>query len=285
MSPFLFAFVLAVLWVAVTSLISWIATDPRCVTIQALPDYDNDSVQRSALGLILSTLISVVTVGFILPIAFHIDTTGATQWIHHVGVVSLGIFLAVALCLQIEIWMKIKRAANIESVRRSFRYWRAFTEYLPAPAALMILVSGMSRLYAKEGFSVGRGWIFALVLILSVMMSDGIFGYTYDIRRLLHAADVAVSRSQSVADFQQATRSRGRAIKLIAHSLSFPFVVVFPAFKISDSSSPASPVLHYLQLEGRAGWPQLWPSLVLFSVPFLLVAALNRFGRRVSALH
>jgi hypothetical protein len=79
-------------------------------------------MQKTALGLVVSTLIGVLAVACILPLFFHVDTTRATLWIHHVGVVLLGMFFAVALYLQLEIRMKINKQADMESIRKGVGY-------------------------------------------------------------------------------------------------------------------------------------------------------------------
>lgn len=279
MHPFAVALFITLLWVGLTIFLARVGVREGNIAIDGLQDYNTDSLQKTALAMILSTLVTVLSITFLLPLLFHVNTFGAMQWVHHVGVVLLGIFLATSLYLQVEIRGKIGAAADIHSVQRSYRNWRNITELMPAPAALMVLGSGFGLLYAKPGYSINRGWIFVLILILAVMMSDGIFGYTFDVRRLLHSADVEIARSGTTKSFSLATSNGLRDLKLIAHSLSFPIVVVFPALKIWNDHSPASPALRAIGLRDVGGWPQLWPALVLFVVPFLLVASLNRFGR------
>jgi hypothetical protein len=279
MASFLVAGCVVILWIGVTVFLSRIAVEQRTEIHTIRPDYRSDGVQKIGLGLIISTLITSLAVAFVMPIFFHLSTLGAVKWIHHIGVVLLGAFLAAALYFQIEIWMKRYKEAEMESVRRSYCYWRNLTELLPAPAALMILSSGMALIYYEPGYSIGRGWIFALIVVLAVMMADGIFGYTRRLRLLLHSADIAVSNSQPLNVFVKSACRTSVEMTFLAHSLSFPFVVVFPAFKIADSYSPASTLLSILHVENNGGWSQVWPALVLFAGLFLIVAAVNRFGR------
>ena len=279
MASFLVVGCIVLLWIGVTVLLSGIAVAQRTEIHDLRPDYQSDGVQKIGLGLIICTLITSLAVAFVIPAFFHLNTLSAIEWIHHVGVVLLGVFLAAALYFQIEIWMKRYQEAEMESVRRSYWYWRNLTELLPAPAALMILSSGMALIYYKAGYSISRGWIFILIAVLAVMMADGIFGYTCRLRRLLHSADIAVTNSQPLSAFVKNACSTSGDMKFLAHSLSFPFVVLFPAFKIADSSSPASSVLRVLHVNNSGGWSRVWPAFVLFAGLFLIVAAVNRFGR------
>ncbi len=275
--PFILASLLLVGWVAVTGLLCWMATR-EAEEPTAHSSVSADNLQKAGLRLTICTACVVVALA-LLPGFFRIDTFNILKWIHHVGVVLLGAFLAAALYFQLEIHMKVNRGFPLASLRHSYQRWRELTEVVPAPAAIMILVSGMALVYARSGFSVARGWIFTLIVALAVMMADGIFAYSCDLRRLLMVADLAVNEDWSSEEFVCTTRNRGREIRLFLHSLSYPFVVIFPAFRICDSRSPVGPIMRRAGIHELAGWSQLWPSLVLFVIPFLTVASLNRFGR------
>jgi hypothetical protein len=270
-----------VLWLGLSVFLAWNRT--RHETREPVSaDYNHDPLQIMGVITIIFTIVAVAVISFALPIVWRVDTIGATEWIHHVGVVVLGCYLAVSLYLQGEIHFKRKGPFSLDSLRSSYRTWRNVTEIMPAPAALMILASGFGLLYAKTGYSIGQGWVFAVVLILGVMMADGIFGYMIDLRTMLRDVDHALDAHQSKDTFVRSKRNRMRDAKLFIHCISYPWVVAFPALKISNGWSPASPVLSALDLSGKGGWAQVWPAIVLFGVSFLVVAALNRFGVRKS---
>lgn len=275
MRPFLLSLAIVTCWIGVTVHLCRIANRGEPDSLKG-----DSGVQNLGLVLTICTICAVLMVTCVLPSALRVDVTGALRWIHHVGVVLLGTFLAAALYLQLEIRLKLFRDYPLSSVCRSIRHWRELTELLPAPAAIMILGTGMGLVYAIPGYSIRRGWIFTLIVALAVMMADGIFGYTNDVRRLYQAAELGVKQATNRKEFLRVTKNGWRDAKMLLHSLSFPIVIVFPAARICNGKSPAGPLLARAGVMDKPGWMQLWPALVLFIIPFFAVAALNRFGRR-----
>src|ERR1700722_16286486 len=127
MYPFIVVALVIILWVGLTVFLTRIGSSEGGATVVAMPDYNCDAIQKTALALIISTLVAVLSIAFLLPLVFHVNTLGATRRVHNVGVVLLGIFLAAALYLQIEIRREIDAVVDIHSVQASYRNWRNIT--------------------------------------------------------------------------------------------------------------------------------------------------------------
>ena len=242
-------------------------------------------MKETATAVIITAIVCAFCVSFVLPLLFGINTTIPTQWIHRSGVVLLGSFLASALYFQIELYIKRRTNVDITLIRNTIRRWRGLTEFMPGIAAGMIAITGFSRLYFVGGYSLNLDWIFVLVCVLAVMMSDGIFGYTPAVRDLLISAE----RADNADAFFRLHYKFRRDMRLLIHSLSFPFVVVIPIWKITrmyegqESSMATNLFLKFLNLD-RPNTPltRMLPAIVLFVVLFLIVGWMNGFGRNTS---
>lgn len=241
-------------------------------------DPKRDAIEQAGIYFIAATVICCLTVTLLLPsLGIGKDWLPAIiKWIHRIGIALLGDFLLIALYLQVSAFVKQRICTDIRSVRRTYKYWHFVTQTMPAPAAIMLLFTGFNRVFTVPGYSIRSLWLCALISILAVMMSDGIFGYTPAVRDLWTSSEAAPDS----ATFFSKSRNSKRGILLFIHSLSFPFVAALPIFRVGGNWNPALPILHLLHADSMAGgWPQLLPGLILFAVLFLSVAAANRFGR------
>lgn len=240
-----------------------------------------DHVEQTGLCLILVTvavcLVTTVALGY-WPLGTSPEALSATvRWIHRFGVSLLGVFLLLALYFQAALRLRINRG-DIRNIRRIYQQWRWVTEVAAAPAAIMLFFTGFNRIFSVPGYSVGHWWLFVLVAMLGLMMSDGIFGYTPSLRRLSLQAQAC----DTAEDFHLTSRGVWRDVTFFIHSVSFPLVIVFPIWRVGEGYSPATPFFQLLGLDPfDSGWSQLTAGIALFLVFFCPRALFAAFrGRR-----
>jgi hypothetical protein len=230
----------------------------------------------SSRGAAVACSASVASLAIIsAPVIRGSDSIAACLWIHHIGIVLLGAFLVAAAYLQTDLWIGIFYKRDIYSLRSTCNGWWCLTELVPAPAAIMILMSGLGLLYQIPGFSVERGWIFMLLLILGAMMSDGILGYTPEVRSLARDFNEAGDHSPATRSLVFGKSGLRRQIRLLLHPLTFPMAIVIPAIRVWDTSSPVNRLIRILHLPNDTGWSRVWPALLVFSISFITVAFIS----------
>lgn len=133
--------------------------------------------------------LAVVVGGYVLLAPFA-DPRSLALAVHYLGMGLLFLFLTFGELCCLRIAWRSRRAPPWSAILRTAAWWRGSTETLPAPAAILILFSGL-RLLLEGGHSLRSPWLFVLVSGFGFLMGDGIFGYTRDVRTLhrlvLHA--------------------------------------------------------------------------------------------------
>jgi hypothetical protein len=193
--------------------------------------------------------------------------------LHHFGFGVLCGFLALTVYL-----LLTAQRQGPQTVQSYRRLWLA-TKLLPAPSALLILLSGLKLIYDNPGaYSLGSpigGFAAALLVILSYMFWDGILIYTGNTEQLW--TDAKSSEGNPRAPWRKA--------HLIIHAVSFPFVFALGYFRPQWMTNPwhdnfqewqsrlgtdlaAKPKIGAL-IDARAGWPEGLAAVLIALVPFV----------------
>jgi hypothetical protein len=148
-----------------------------------------------------------------------------TRAIHYFGIGFLFVFLVLGVFFQIEVWRKIERAENLESLLASYRRWWVATKLMPATGALAILFSGLRLTYESPGMDVSAvPWLEYLVVSFSFFFFDGLTFYLPEICRVYRHGVKAKQEKRTPAEFLKAARDWKSEATLLFHSISFPFV-------------------------------------------------------------
>lgn len=215
-------------------------------------------------------------------IVFYLVPRGSTppfvRWMHHIGFGGLFVFLTCGSALHLQATMQRARRASPADIAQTLRRWWCLTELMPAPSALLILVTGLRLIYdAPQTNSLREGWLFWLVNSFALFFWDGLLGYRSTVRDL-HAAWEA-------GGAQPASRMSGREFILVVHAVSFPFILLIGAYK-PDLPQPFSSqiVAGEEWLSGLPpGFPQVAIAVAVIVAVGLGVAALRR-GKGIPSL-
>ncbi|MEM7543728.1 MAG: hypothetical protein AAF384_19400 [Pseudomonadota bacterium] len=137
-------------------------------------------------------------------------------WMHRVGLITLGLFLAVAQYLQLEGMIRISMKQPSSSLAACYGRLHVITELVPGVSALLILFSGLVLTHAKvTGFP---GWLVLLTGLFAFMFVDGLTHFRGHVKKMHEATKAGAVR------FSQIT-SVGNAVSLFVHFASYPVAV------------------------------------------------------------
>jgi len=236
------ATVIALLWavaaVVVLAVLMWI--------IAGLAAHRGQDDEIQALGNILpaAVVLGSTVLLVLLPASGIISSTSLALplWLHRFGLCLLFTFLIVGQYLQIEAWIKVRRGYDAKSIAITCRRLKYLTELMPAPAALMILLSGLKLIY-QGGYSVSSGWVFYLVSFFSLMFIDGLVHYRPHARKLMDVSARAEHTPDKIGELTTALSDWFSRIRLFLHFASFPFLFLLGYFKPTLTNPLAGPIL------------------------------------------
>jgi hypothetical protein len=202
-------------------------------------------------------------------------------WLHHASFWALFLFLVAGQYFQTEAWWKSRASAPVPIVAASYRRLWMLTEIVPAPVALMILLTGLRLIWQRAGdaparnneYSLSAFWLQALVIGFSLFFWDGILGYTPIVRRMWRRWDAGNSATQARPNPERI----GEAAQLFIHLLSWPFVFLAGVLRWDF---PTGLTAGIETMEQRLsvlprGWPEVTTALILW----LLVGGIVGTGR------
>lgn len=232
------------------------------------------------LGMILppiSILINL-TVLLIFPL-LGIEAARLTLWLHRFGIFLMGTFLISGQYLQIEGWYKLWRNQNSESILRTYTHLHYITEMMPAPAALILLFSGLGLIYFGEQ-SISTGWLFYLLGIFSFMFIDGITHYLPRTRALRSVAMRSACTSNVNEELRSCMKDWFQNSRLFLHYVSFPFVFLLGHLK-PHLSNPFATFIVWLEsqirsIETLSPFYKVIPAILWIALVIGLVLVINR---------
>ena len=151
-------------------------------------------------------------------------------WLHWFGFSLLFVFVVMGQYLQIEAGIREIRKSSIESIVKTYSLLSNITKLLPAPAALTILLSGLTLIY-HSGYSISVGWLFILVGIFSFLFIDGLTYYLPRTERLLDLSRKCVKARSKKGQLREEMSSILDNIFMFIHYVSLPFVFLLGYFK------------------------------------------------------
>jgi hypothetical protein len=195
------------------------------------------------------------------------------HWLHHIGFGLLFLFLICAQYLQIEAKLHMARNHSMIQVTRAYyRLW-LITELLPAPAALLLCLTGF-RLIRETGASLTSNWVFWLVTFFGLLFWDGIFYFTNDTRRMKNAAVAALQQGMTASEFAAESRNFTRDTLLFLHFASFPFIFQIGALR-PDCWAPLQPQMKILDAlflkHVPGGWDPSWAHVATAVAVFFIM--------------
>lgn len=211
-------------WAAAVAFVLWSAvvialTRPR-------PGEDGDAMVRRVASVLPPSVLAAAAIVFALEGKADYPPALPTRGLHYTGIILLFLFLLAGAALQLDLWIKMRRGAALESLHRTYRLWWMATRLMPAPAALLILASGLRLTYECPGMDVAAvSWLAYLSLAFMFFAVDGAAWYLPQICRWYRLSSAALRQGLSAAQFLAQARDRGAEVGLLVHSLSFPFVV------------------------------------------------------------
>ncbi len=156
----------------------------------------------------------VVHLGFYWLEGYH-STYFVSRWFHWFGFSLLLSFLLIG---QVLLWFH-KPANRV----RYAKLHRSISEILPAPSAIMVLLSGINlTILRNQNFA--SGYFFLMFSVFFFMFIDGILFYLPHVRKLEAAYE------QNNLNFQPPDTLASRAI-LVIHFVSLPFLVILGVLK------------------------------------------------------
>jgi hypothetical protein len=186
---------------------------------------------------ILGNLLPPLTIGVILlwvvlPVTRFgpIDASRGLLWVHRVAVGGLGSFVLLGQYFQIEARMKAQRGHGALSLERTYRRLHLVTALMPAPAALLILGSGLTLMYHGK-HSLSAGWLFYLVSFFAFFFIDGLTHYLPYTKTLLRLARDAIPAPERMPALSAVMHHRASHLLMLFHYLSFPGVVSLGYYK------------------------------------------------------
>ncbi len=196
----------------------------------------------------------------------------AIRALHYAGVALLFGFLVFGTICQLRIWRQMDSAVEVPELLTSYRRWWVATRLAPAPAALMILLSGLRLTYECPGLDVSQvAWLQWLVIAFSGLFFDGLLAYLPEICRRYRVAGRLGSSAEPGGARFQALRDRWGEATLLLHALSFPFVLGLALWRPSELPRP----FHFLSgyfVDFSLGTSQALRALaVVVSVGLLLI--------------
>lgn len=197
------------------------------------PPWLSDAVV-TALGMWLPPLTLGVSLSYIVLALTRFDAADAFRgllWMHRIAVGGLGSFLLLGQYLQLEGLVKDHRGHGAPSLARTYRRFRLITELMPAPSALMILLSGLALMYRGQYALSSHDWLFYLVTFWAFFFGDGLLGYLPQTRTFLRLALAAIPNPQRMQELRAVMRQRVSTLLMLVHFLSFPCVVYLGYFK------------------------------------------------------
>ncbi len=233
-------------------------------------------------GLPLLSVIGVLGILALIPIGAadvaHIWRLRFAHWLHYVGIGLLFIFLVLAQYLQIEGRMRLANDSPMVLVARSYGRLSILTEWLPAPAAVIVVVSGL-RMICETSLSLQVGWLFWLVTIFGLMFWDGLLFFRKETSRMREDSAEALANGTATRAFAVGFADGRRDLALFLHFASFFFAFALGCLR----PSCPTPFAHEIRLldsmfagvvpKGWAvGWAQTGTAIVvlLLALPILL---------------
>ncbi len=184
---------------------------------------------------------------------------------HHVAIFSLFLFLLTAEYLRLEARWRRRARTIPRSVAASYRRLWIFSETVPAPIALTILLSGLRLIWLSPDVnSPAHLWLSMLIVGFSVFFWDGIVGYLPIVRRL-------------AANGDQTPPRLAETLQLSLHCASWPFLFLLGLHHWKPQTA-VIPFVGFatarLRVLGR-GWPEVLMALLLWLFVGLLICVVR----------
>lgn len=205
-----------------------------------------------------------------------------TLWVHHAAVGALFVFLVAAQFFQAEALWKIHAKLPAMEVAASYRRLNAITAVVPAPAALLIFLSGLRLIFELPvQNSPSSVWLCLLIVSFGFFFWDGLLFFAPTVEQIYeHWCDAG--RTDGQGNGLPLRPTRGESAQLLFHFVSFPLVFLLGVFRWSPLGSLTAAirkiehVLSFLPF----GWPQVVTAILLWASMGLLVGGLTLLRRR-----
>jgi len=206
----------------------------------------------------------------------------ATRWLHHAGFIVLFAFLAAVEFMKLEAGWKRRAGASVPSIASTYRRLWILTELIPAPVALLILMTGLRMVWENpEGNSPSKMWLLGLTVGFSFFFWDGILGFQPIIRAAKTRWQIAGS-SGSLPVLPGRFDEFWTGLQTFLHFLSFPFVLALGIFRW-DPPSRVTKGVQLLEVRLGHSLPQGWLQVVIILLIWAGAGALLavlRYSRR-----
>jgi hypothetical protein len=235
------------------------------------------------LGMLLPICMVTSTLAVIFGLPAQDPTAHRTVLIlHHTSFVMLFLFLLGAEYLQLEAWIKIRRASVPATIALSFRRLWVLTELAPGSVAPVILLTGLRLIWdTPQPNSPGKIWLFVIIVAFGLFFFDGLLGYTPIVQRW-HVFWSDCAGPYAPAHATRCVRT-GDCLQLLLHCVSWPFLFLLglwqydvPSSGIANWVDWCNQRLNFLS----ASWSAVAVALLLFLAAGALVALLRVVGRR-----
>jgi len=220
---------------------------------------------------------SICAAGFIL-FGRLPETRQTVITCHYLGLGALFLFLMLGeLCHLSIAWLLHYRDPSWRLIARLAYLWRLLTDFMPGPAALIILSSGLRLIY-EGNHSLRLTWLFVLVFGFGLFFVDGLVSYT-PIIASLHAFGMRIHEAAARTELQSLVRSPSFNLMLLLHFTSLPLLYLVGRCKLL----PTVPLLYRIitavdsflfPFTGRT--TGMVTALILIALEFLMVVFFRR---------
>lgn len=256
-----------------TALLAWVAV---WVVLGARYTAASEGEARIArLGRLLPAFAATTCLGIFIASPVRGSLLGSyVLWLHHASFGLLLVFLLTAEYLQVEAWWRL-RGASTGAVAIAYRRLWTLTEVMPAPVAVVILLTGLRLIWeSPETSSLSQLWLFGLVAGFSLFFWDGIVGYRRIVRLLWEWAERCAATGPEA---RLRTPPRSWSLQLFAHLASWLPLFALGTYRWHVPNAMSAAVA---DLEGRLSFlPSGWPQVSIALAVWLLVGALLQAWR------